>query len=114
MSKYGNGISYQDAKYLDREEIEQALKGLIRVGEDENGFIYEPGTKEQCDKVILDNYDDVVYQSLECNRHSRVVEALIKAPIQTSDDYLILARKERLKDYDGIYYTEILNTGKNN
>ena len=32
MSKYGCAIDFQEAKLFDREEIEYALKGKVRVG----------------------------------------------------------------------------------
>lgn len=65
MSKYGMGIDFIDSCNMEREEIVQALAGRVRVGEDENGFIYEEGTPEDCRDAILGNYDGIVYQAME-------------------------------------------------
>ena len=65
MSKYGMGIDFIDSCNMEREEIVQALAGRVRVGEDENGFIYDEGTPKDCRNVILGNYDGIVYQAME-------------------------------------------------
>lgn len=61
MAKYGCGISFAEACDLDREELLHALKGEVRVGENEDGFIYEPASKEETDGVIIGLFDSMVY-----------------------------------------------------
>lgn len=78
MGKYGNGISFVGMCSKEKEAIKAALAGKIRIGEDENGFTYMPGTKEQCDKVVIDAFDNMVYNAIQamagCNALEKCIE----------------------------------------
>ena len=79
MSEYGNGITMAKAFSYDKERIKKALDGQILAGENENGFIYEKATKEECDKYILSAFDNVVYQCREALASGRALEAYLKS-----------------------------------
>ena len=108
MSKYGCAIDFQEAKLFDREEIEYALKGKVRVGENDKGFIYDMGTNEECRKVILDNFDEAVFCAIESLRNSRTLEQLVSRKI-SPDEYNDISEEERLKDYEGVYFRKVLD-----
>ncbi len=78
MAKYGCGISFDRAAAMDRAEIIQALDGKRICGETENGFEYEPCTREEAKEIILGIYDQRVYEVKEANHHGRAVELLEK------------------------------------
>lgn len=75
MAKYGNGISFAEACKMNREELLHALNGEIRVGENENGFIYAPASKEETDKVIIGLFDSLVYDAQNTLKASRAMES---------------------------------------
>lgn len=108
MSKYGSGISFQQAKLYDREEIIHALKGEIRIGEDESGFIYDKGPKDKCEKVILDNFDEAVYNAIEANRTGRVLEGILSQRT-LPEHFGKKTEEERQKDYEGVYFREVFD-----
>jgi len=113
MSKYGTS-DYQLAKYLDRQEIEHALMGEIRTAETEDGnFAYEKATKKECDKVIMENFDAVVFEAIEAFREGRVIERTFgyKKPISKTklEEYREHLDEQLKVDEQGIYYTEVFN-----
>ena len=113
MSKYGTS-DYQLAKYLDRQEIEHALMGEIRTAETKDGnFVYEKATKEECDKVIMENFDAVVFEAIGAFRDGRVIEQTFgyKKPISTKkmEEYRGHLDEQLKVDEQGIYYTEVFN-----
>lgn len=73
--EYGCGISFEAACQLGREEIVHALNGEIKVGEDEHGFIYAPGTKKETDEVIFGIYDALVFTATQWMAAERAMES---------------------------------------
>lgn len=78
MAKYGNGVSLEQALVYDIEEIKEALNGRVRVGEDEKGFIYAPGTPEDCKQAIIDIVDGNNYLLFEISACAKALEKNMK------------------------------------
>lgn len=80
MSKYGSGVSIAAMCMLEKNEVIEALKGNIWVGEDDNGQqMFEPADKAECENAILKAFDHMVYRFIESVAHGRVTEDLIGA-----------------------------------
>lgn len=77
MSKYGSGLTFGQVCNQEKEEIKQALAGKVIDYYDfnENPF-YRDGVKEETDRVILEAYDEAVYQALEAMTAGRTMERL--------------------------------------
>ena len=78
MSEYGSGISFSTARMYDKERIKHAFMGELMCGEDENGFIYAPASKEECEKFILSAYDSAVYCAIQAIASTRATERFAK------------------------------------
>ncbi len=76
--KYGNGTSLVTACTLDKEEIRHALKGEIVCDIEEDRIHYRKGTKEECEEVVLSNYNEAVFQLIEATRANKVFERYLK------------------------------------
>lgn len=55
MSIYGPGLSFEEECNLDKDRMKHALMSSpeIMTGEDEDGFIYRPCTREDAEKEVL-------------------------------------------------------------
>lgn len=53
MSLYGSGLSFGQMANMEKERMKHAMEGERCVGEDENGFIWEPCSDEDADAEIL-------------------------------------------------------------
>lgn len=106
MSEYGNGITMAKAFSYDKERIKKALDGQILAGETENGFIYEPSTKEKCNNYILSAYDNAVYQCREALASGRAMEAYLKSKGINIDfkEFFPFREAESKKDYESNEY----------
>lgn len=76
MSEYGSGITFSEARMYDKERIKHAFKGELMCGEDENGFVYAPASKEECERYILQAYDNAVYCAIQAIAGSKSMERL--------------------------------------
>lgn len=77
MAEYGNGVSFAQMCNYEKEKLKQALKGRVRIGEDEDGFTYAPADKEACDKVVLAAFDNIVYYAIEAMSSAHALEACL-------------------------------------
>ena len=77
MSEYAPGHTIGSAAELDKKRIKQALEGKLLAGEDENGFIYESAPKKECDRFILDAFDNMVYQCRQLAAAGRALERIL-------------------------------------
>lgn len=78
MAKYGPGVSFKQAAAMDRDEIIHALHGERICGETEQGFKYEPCTRAEAEEIILEIYDQRVYEVNEAYHHGRATEFMLK------------------------------------
>ena len=106
MSEYGNGITMAKAFSYDKERIKKALTGQILAGESEDGFIYKPADKEDCNTYILSAFDNAVYQCREALAHGRAMEAYLKSKGINIDfkEFLPFIEAEKKKDYESNAY----------
>lgn len=106
MAEYGNGISFAQMCNYEKEKLKQALKGRVRIGEDETGFTYAPADKEACDKVVLTIFDNMVYHAIEAMSSAHALEACLKRhgvkPEKEMGHYIHDVQKagELFKDYE--------------
>ena len=66
----------QEAEYM-KKEIELALNGLIITGESEDGYDAEYAIKEECDEVILRNFDHMVFIAKSLAASGRAMNRLL-------------------------------------
>lgn len=76
MSMYGSGLSFGQMANMEKERIKHAMEGERCVGEDENGFIWEPCSDEDADAEILSIFDNCVDQALKAMHASRAIEKI--------------------------------------
>ena len=76
MSEYGSGLTLGQCCNYDKERIKHAFKGELMIGEDENGFVYEPAYREECEAYILSAYDDLYYQAKQLADSVRAMDRL--------------------------------------
>lgn len=79
MAEYGPGLTFGQSCNLDKERIIHAMKGELMVGEDEDGgFVYDKAPKEDCEKYILEAYDNCVFQAKAAMDSGRAMERLFE------------------------------------
>ena len=104
MGKYGSGISFGRACSMEKEEIRQALSGRILARVTEDGTPeYVPGSKEECDKVVLHAYDEAVFQAMQSMASGRALEEMYFAhtgEMPSMLEYTSIVMEERTKDTD--------------
>ena len=79
MSEYGSGLTFGQCCTMDKERIKHALMGELMCGEDEDGFIYERASRQECERYILSAYDSVVYHAKEAMDSGRALERLMES-----------------------------------
>ncbi len=105
MAKYGNGISFDEACMMEKEQIRHPLNGELSVGANEDGFVYEPAGKEDCDRCILGAYDGLVFQAKEALAAGRALEKLMRAKgLQTTLQEFLIAKEKEKQDSNGYRY----------
>lgn len=104
MAEYGSCITFTKSCSYDKERIKHALKGELLCGEDENGFIYASASKEECDKYILQAYDNVVYHAKQAMDSGRALDRLIADENIEIDFHKYIKymceEQEKFNDYD--------------
>lgn len=111
MSRYGNGIDFQQAMMYDKEQIKQALKGKLVSGENENGeFVYCDASEKDCGEFILQAFDNAVYHAIDGMASGRAFEqVLLNHGLSVMDyfnEFRELYEKERERDAQGVYEYE--------
>ena len=111
MAEYGPGLTFGQMCSMDKERIIHAFKGELMCGEDENGFIYEPASKEECLEYILEAYDNAVFQGKAAMDSGRALEKLFKEVTghETTEHfkrYIALTEEERLRYQDYHYESD--------
>ena len=110
MAKY-DCSSFSEYANLLKKDIKAAMRGKIRVPADveecECGFVEVEGSKEECEKIILDSVDEIVHRALRAQATSRALEKLaeengVEHTQETLARYIVLAKEEELKfnDYE--------------
>ena len=110
MGKY-NCSSFDQYANLLKKDIKAAMRGKIRIPADveerECGFREIEGSKEECEKIILDSVDEIVHRALRAQATARALEKLaeengLEHTKETLARYTVLAEKEELKfnDYE--------------
>lgn len=79
MSEYGPGMTIGRAAELDKERVRHALMGELICGEDDRGFVYEPASREECERYILGVVDHWVYQAKQLADSGRAMERVMEA-----------------------------------
>ena len=91
-----NSITFEKTYMLEKERIRHALNGEVVCGEDDNGFIYKPASKEECDRLILNIYDGLVrsfMNSLASERaYLRLIEAIKKKEMTKDEEFQLFFR----------------------
>ena len=75
-----------------KEDIKEALKGRVEG---------EAASKEECDKLILDSFDEAVYQIQEALAVSRTLE-------RVAHNHGVLPNNEMFQEYIKVYEEERL------
>ena len=110
MAKY-DCSSFSEYANLLKKDIKAAMRGKIRVPADveefECGFGEIEGSKEECEKIILDSVDEIVHHALRAQATARALEKLAEenGVEHTGENlvrYIALAEEEELKfnDYE--------------
>ena len=110
MAKY-NCSTFSEYANLLKKDIKAAMRGKIRIPADieqcECGFREIEGSKEECEKIILDSVDEIVHHALKAHAASRALEKLAKENgLEYTQEnlarYIVLAEEEELKynDYE--------------
>ena len=111
MAKY-NCSSFDQYANLLKKDIKAAMRGKIRIPADveecECGFREIEGSKEECEKIILDSVDEIVHRALRAQAAARALEKLaeengLEHTKETLARYTVLAEKEELK-FNGYEY----------
>ena len=101
MGKYGSGVSMKEMFNMEREALKMALKGQIRCGANENGFIYCPGDEEEIHQTIWEIYRNAEWHAKEMAASARAMERLAEKYSVRSEDhfkeYMMLMMEERAK-----------------
>ena len=110
MSKYGSGLTFGQVCNLEKAEIKQALAGkVIDYYDDDENPVYRDGTKEETDRVILEAYDEAVFQGLQAMASGRALERLLNESVskrkrhQIQRDYMGYAAEELTRFNDYVY-----------
>ena len=109
MSEYGSGLTFGQACNFDKDRIKHALRGELMCDEDENGFVYAPASREECEKFILSKYDECVYQALQSMDSGRALSRLMEehgvvmGKTYTVMEYGALVEEEHQKFNDYVY-----------
>lgn len=108
MSEYGCCVTMGQSFNYDKERIKHAFKGELLCGEDEQGFIYAPASKEECEKYILSAFDNAVYHCLSSMDSGRALDRMLKDKTEDKIDffkYMEYLGEERLRFND--YHFEL-------
>lgn len=105
MSEYASGLTFGKCCNLDKDRIKHALKGELFCGEDENGFLYEKASKEDCERYILQAYDNAVFHAKQAMDSGRVLDRMLRDIVGDKLDmskYIAYMGEETLKfnDYE--------------
>ena len=109
MSEYGSGLTFGQVCNCNKERIKHALRGELMCGEGENGFIYAPASREECERYILRAYDECVYQALQSMDSGRAVDQLMKnhglvlGETYQLPEYMVLVEEEHRRFNDYVY-----------
>lgn len=112
MAKYGCGLSFGRVCMLEKEQIKHALKGELACGETDDGFVYAPAGKEECDRFILSAYDECVYQAKDAMDSGRALERLMKSRgveldvTYTLEEYMRFFMEAAIEFNDYVYEPE--------
>lgn len=110
MGKYGPGVSFGTVCSMEKEEIRQALNGKVLARRTEDGTLeYVPGSKKECDKVIIDAYDEVVFQAMQAMASGRAIEKMYfnhTGEMPSMLEYMNLVMEEKKKDTDYAFEAE--------
>ena len=78
MAKYGNGVSFESACAMEREQIEKAFLNQKVIDETDDGFIYGECTDEEAQQIILDAFDEACFQAQQAFGFGRAIENYLK------------------------------------
>ena len=111
MGHYGSGLTLGRSCMLDKERIKHALDGEIMIDDTEDGFVYGPGTPEECKEFIISAYDNAVYWALDGLDRGRGMEALLASKgIHLGKDYTLQEYMEYMqhakREFAGAYEYE--------
>lgn len=105
MGKY-HCMNFGEACMHEKEEIKHALNGEILANWDKDGKHWVKGTKEACDRVILEAYDELFYQAEQLRASGCAMEK-IQGKLSQMDfvKYMKYMMKESIRT-DGDYQFE--------
>lgn len=84
MGEYGVNSGMLAFAY-DKERIKHALDGELMCGEDENGFVYEKATAQECRTFILSAFDNAVHMCQQAWASGRAHDAYDRENGRTVD-----------------------------
>lgn len=81
MAKY-NCSTFGEYANLLKKDIKAALRGKIRIPTDmeefDYGFREEDASKEECEKIILDSFDEIVHHALQALDSGRALSRMLE------------------------------------
>ena len=79
MGEYGSGLSMGTCAEYDKERVRHALAGELICGEtEEDGFMYAPASKAECDEYILGVVDEWYFQAKKLADAARATERIMQ------------------------------------
>lgn len=75
MGEYGPGMTFQKQCNLEKKKIKAALEGFELDIDTDDKY---PISKERAGRLILDAYDEAVYQAIQAMQAGRAMEAMLK------------------------------------
>lgn len=101
MGEYGSGISMKRAFSYDKERIKHAFAGELICSESEDGFVYAPATKAECEAYILSAFDNAVYHAIRNAATGRALERIYHMHLGKQPElheYMRIVEEENRKD----------------
>lgn len=105
---YGSGVTLTQAFNYDKERIKKALDGQLLSGENESGFTYKPAKKEDCNRYILEAFDNAVFHCMDINATAIALEKYLddkgfKINFSELVAYMELEKKKAYESKEYIY-----------
>lgn len=76
MGNCETGLTFGQTAFLEKERIKHALEGEKCVGEDDDGYVWEPCSDAEADKEILSIFDTCVSMALNAMHEARAYEKI--------------------------------------
>lgn len=105
MSKYSSGYTFSDICEYERKVLKSALNNKRREYNGER-WVEEPCTKEEAEKIILNVYDELVYQAKNFSHSAKALEIIMEnhglklGKDYTLQEYMMIVENLKQKGQD--------------